>query len=333
MRDPTMSDIAKHLGVSRQLVSIVMRDMPGASDETRERVRKAAAELGYQPHQGARMLRQYRSRQLGVAFNPANARESDFVEALYDAVRERDLQLVLSAHTRSRSMEQTLEELLGYRCAAIVAIGLEFDDAATSAFIERYSMPIVAIEPDLGVVSCDVVRSAGDDAMRGMVAMLVASGHKRICYVDTPTMPAAQLRRAGYVEGIRDAGLEPDIVTVVDGYTEPAGAEAGTRLLRRSSMPTAAIASNDQVAVGLLTSVSRAGVRVPGELSIAGYDDSRYASLACNDLTTQRVDPDIVIDAVLGAVLRRIESPGAEPEVREVAAELVVRGSTAPPRG
>jgi len=78
-----MADIAAHLGISRQLVSIVLRDMPGASQETRKRVRDAAAALGYSPHMAARTLRQYRSRHIGVAFTPADATESEIVEAIY----------------------------------------------------------------------------------------------------------------------------------------------------------------------------------------------------------------------------------------------------------
>ena len=111
MREPTMADIAARLGVSRQLVSIALRGLPGASSETRERVQKVAEDLGYRPHLAARSLRQAKSRHIGVAFAPAGAAEADLVEAIYPAAAEHGYQLVLSARTGSRSTFQAVDEL------------------------------------------------------------------------------------------------------------------------------------------------------------------------------------------------------------------------------
>ncbi len=120
----------------------------------------------------------------------------------------------------------------------------------------------------------------------------------------------------------------------VDGpdYTEEAGAEAGRRLLRRPSLPTALLACNDQVAVGALQVLSRAGVDVPGHVSVTGFDDTRLAALSSIDLTTVRQDPGEMGRAAVEAVLRRIERPTSSPRVHVVEPTLVVRSSTAPPR-
>ena len=121
----TMADIAAELGVSRQLVSLVLRDQPGASEQTRVRVKEAATRLGYSPHAGARLLRQYSSRQLGVVFDPAHATEHEIVQAIYGSAAEAGYQVVLSATTEARTGMQAVEELLGYRCAALVVIGAD----------------------------------------------------------------------------------------------------------------------------------------------------------------------------------------------------------------
>jgi DNA-binding LacI/PurR family transcriptional regulator len=333
VREPTMADIAEHLGVSRQLVSIVLRDMPGASDETRARVKEAAKELGYNPHQGARMLRQYQRRQLGVAFAPAHVTESDIVESIYASVAGHGLQVVLSAQTSTRSTKQAIDELLGYRCAAMIMIGPELDDDAIRAVADQTRLPLVAIERASGGSAYDVVRSAGDDGIEALVRHLVGLGHRDAVYVDTPAMPAAPLRLTGYLRGMTAAGLRPDVLTTdLSDYTEEAGATAARRLMDRAQLPTAILASNDQVAIGLLQVLCRAGIRIPEDVSLTGFDDSRYASMSAVDLTTVGQDRPALGRAAVQAAMRRIASPTAEPGLHVVPATVVVRSSTAPPR-
>lgn len=333
MREPTMADIADHLGVSRQLVSIVLRDMPGASEETRTRVKSAAAELGYRPHQGARMLRQYSRRQIGVSFAPANAADSDIVEAIYSGVTSQRLQVVLSARTRTRTTEQSVDELLGYRCAALIVIGPELEDRALHALAERAGIPLVTVDQGSGNAVYDVVRSAGDDGIELLAQHLVGLGHRRLTYLDAPAMPPAANRLEGYYRAVSKAGYEPDVVSVAGrDYTEEAGAQAGRELLARPSLPTAVMACNDQVAVGTLQVLSRAGVAVPADVSLTGFDDSRFAALSSVDLTTARQDPGELGQTAVAAALRRISKPTADPALHVIQPSLVVRGSTGAPR-
>lgn len=333
MRQPTMADIAAHVGVSRQLVSIVLRDMPGASAETRERVLRAAHELGYRPNLGARTLRQTRSWNLGVAFSPAHATEPDIVEAIYPAAAERGYQVVLSAQTRTRDTNQAVEELLGYRCAAVVVIGSDLPQPAMRQLARRVGVPLVAVGAGERNTAYDVVRSAGDLGIALAVDHLVALGHLSIAYVHCASMPPARLRLRGYHRAVAAAGLEADVMTVsgVD-YTEESGAAAGRLLLGRDRMPTAVVTGNDQEAVGLLQVLSRAGTTVPDQLSLTGFDDSRFAALSSVDLTTVRQDPTLMGRAAVAAALARIDSPETRPSLTVIAPTLVVRGSTAPPR-
>jgi DNA-binding LacI/PurR family transcriptional regulator len=333
VREPTMADIADHLGVSRQLVSIVLRDMPGASEETRARVKSAAAELGYRPHQGARMLRQYSRRQIGVSFAPANASDSDIVEAIYSHVASHRLQVVLSARTRMRTTEQSVDELLEYRCAALIVIGPELDDRALRALAERVGVPLVTVDQGSDNAVHDVVRSAGDVGIDLLVRHLVALGHRKLAYLDAPAMPPAANRLEGYFRAVREAGCEPDVVSVAGrDYTEEAGAHAGRELLARPSLPTAVMACNDQVAVGALQVLSRAGLAIPADVSLTGFDDSRFAALSSVDLTTARQDPRELGQTAVTAAIRRINKPTAPPALHVIQPTLVVRGSTGAPR-
>jgi DNA-binding LacI/PurR family transcriptional regulator len=332
-RQPTMGDIAAHLGVSRQLVSIVLRDMPGASEATRERVKVAAAELGYSPHVGARTLRQSQSHHLGVAFAPVHASEPDIVEAIYPAAAEHGYQVVLSAQTRTRTTQRAVEELLGYRCAAIIVIGSDLKIAELRALAKRVKVPTVVVSNGERNTAFDVVRSAGDVGIAATVDHLIALGHRRIAYVDAEAMGPAAIRCQGYRSAMESAGLPADVITVGDqDYTEESGATAARELLKRSALPTAVVTGNDQEAVGVLQVFSRAGISVPDDVSLTGFDDSRFAQLSSVDLTTARQDPEEMGRAAVEVAIRRIQRPESRPTLRVIQPRLVVRGSTGRPR-
>ena len=326
-----MADVAAHLGVSRQLVSIVMRDKPGASEATRRRVREAAGELGYQPHIGARSLRQTRSTHLGVSFAPAHATEPDIVEAIYPAASKVGYQVLLSAQIATRSTAQAVEELLGFRCAALIVIGSNLSDTKLRQLARRAKVPVVVIGAGVPNPVYDVVRSNGETGVRALVEHLVALGHHRIAYVHARSMASAGPRRQGYLAAMTAAGLEVDVVAIPGhDYTEEAGATAARALLDRPTLPTAVVAGNDQQAVGVITVLSRAGVSIPGQVSVTGFDDSRFARLSAIDLSTARQDPALMGRAAVEAAVRRIEHPEATPAVALIEPSIVLRSSTAP---
>lgn len=328
-----MADIAEHLGVSRQLVSIALRDAPGASDETRVRVRRAAQTLGYRPHLGARSLRGAYNRLLGVAFAPSHAAELDVVESLYPAAADQGYDVVLSALTRTRTTRQAVDQLLGYRCAALVVIGSQLSGPHMRALARHARVPVVAVARDDRGPGYDVVRSAGDRGMAALVEHLVSLGHDRPTHVHCPATPMAGLRLDGYLRAMFDAGREADLLEVRSrDHTQEAGAMAGRRLLRRRTLPTAVLAGNDEQAAGLLQVLARAGVRVPGDVSVTGFGDISLAALSSVDLTTVRQDPGQMAAAAVRAAVQRLETPTKRPGVRVVLPTLVVRGSTGPPR-
>lgn len=333
MREPTMADIAAHLGVSRQLVSIVLRDMPGASEDTRRRVLAAAAELGYSLNLGARTLRQSRSRQIGVSFAPLHATEPEALETIYPMAAARGYQVVLSAQTATRTTRRSVEELLTYRCAAIIVIGSDLPAGDLRELAHRAKVPLVAVGVGGRSTHFDVVRSAGDQGLSMLTEHLLGLDHRRITYVHSPGLPVATTRRRGYLTAMRAAGCTEDVLTTVGGdYTEEAGAAAGRELLSRARLPTAVMAANDQAATGLLQTLTRAGVRVPADVSVTGFDDSWFARLSFVDLTTARQASDLMGAAAVEAAVRRIDGPTLAPVTTVVPTQLIVRSSTGAPR-
>lgn len=336
-RPATMADIAAHLGVSRQLVSLVLRNAPGASEETRRRVRQAAKDLGFSAHVGAQSLRRTRSTDLGVVFTPAHSTESEIIEHVYPAAAAHGYDVILSAQTATRTTGHAVEELLGHRCAALIVIGSPLSPAGLRALSERSPVPVVDVGSGRRNTHYDIVRSAGDNGIDDMAAYLAGLGHRQIAYVDPVAMPAAALRRRGYHRATKRLGLPPDLLTMPGDYAEgdyfeEAGSAAARLLLRRDALPTAVIAANDHTAVGILQILLRNGVRVPEDVSLTGFDDAPVARLSSVDLTTVRQDPHLMGVAAVDAAVRRIQDRSRKPGETVVATSLVERGSTAAPR-
>jgi DNA-binding LacI/PurR family transcriptional regulator len=329
-RRPTMMDVAARVGVSRQLVGLAFRNESGVSSSTRERIFQAASELGYSPDIAARSLRRRSSNYIGVLFNPAHSAAVDIVEALYPAAQQRGYNLVLSAVMETRSEGEAVAELLGYRTESVILISPGTPVAELREIAER--VPVVDIGRPLPPGICSVVRSAGNIGIARAVGHLVELGHRRIAYVFGPELPDSATRLQGYFDAMQSNALSAQVREVPGGYTEESGARAAESFLADDELPTAIICSNDHAALGLVYRLLREGVRVPEDVSVTGYDDSRIARLSFLNLTSVRQDPGEMGTAAVEAALRVMSDPQTVPEEYLILPKLVVRGSTAPPR-
>lgn len=326
-RRPTLADVAARAGVSPALVSIVMRDVPGASDQTRDRVRQAAEEIGYRPDPRARRLRQHRTRLLGVTFTPGQEFHADLVDGVYLAADQVGYDVVLSGVTPHREESRALRTLLDDRCEGLVLIG---PDAAPRRLAELAArVPVVVVARRVRGV--DAVRS--DDVAGAALGAdhLIGLGHREIVYLDAGRAPGAAERLRGYRRSVRQAGLAERLLP--GGLTERDGAAAATRMLAEPHLPTAVFAFNDRCALGVMDVLIRAGVAVPQRISVMGFDDSPLAGLAHVDLTTVRQDAAGLAGAAVGRLVERLDGDGATSDVVDVVCEptLVVRGSVGAP--
>ncbi|MFG1815024.1 LacI family DNA-binding transcriptional regulator [Kribbella sp. NPDC049174] len=301
---PTMEDVAARAGVSRALVSIVYRNVPGASDETRARVFAAGDELGYRPDHRARLLgSRQRTRLIGVAFDVRYPFHGDLVEALYPAAESLGYSLTLSAVTGTRREAAAVQSLLDYRCESLVLLGPTAPPSALTALAE--SQPTVVIARKVRAAGVHVVRTDDAAGSRLAVEHLLSLGHTRIAHVDGARAPGAAERRTAYVHTMRRAGLTP--VVIPGGPTEAAGTDAEHRL---PSGVTAVAAFNDACAIGLLHTLRASGRRVPEDISIIGYDDSTPSRLDHIQLSTVAQNADRLASAALGlATCEDRESP------------------------
>jgi DNA-binding LacI/PurR family transcriptional regulator len=330
-REATMADVAERVGVSRQLVSLVMRGAAGPSEQTRQRVLQAADELGYRPHLGAQVLRQARSLHLGVGYVPSNFNESEIVEAMYPAAQELGYGLVLSAQTPDRGTDRVLAELRGHRCAGVILIGSTVSDDELIPLIRQAPVPVAVIGQGELNDHYDVLLSDGALGIAQCVRHLHELGHRDTAFIDVPSIAPARRRLDGYLRACHDLGLSPRVIRTEQGLPEEEGAAAARQIIASNSVPTAIVCANDQSALGTAMVLLEAGFRVPWDVSITGYDDSRIASWSFMDLTSARQDPEQLGSAAVEAVLRRMADPSKSPVCVVIEPSLVIRTSTAPP--
>ncbi|MBE3001540.1 LacI family DNA-binding transcriptional regulator [Nocardiopsis sp. HNM0947] len=329
-RRPTMADVAAHVGVSRQLVSLVLADKPGPNPRTRERVLRGAEDLGYRADTAAQLLRRARSRQLGVLFTMEHQLETHIVEALYPTAAEAGYELVLGALLPTRSERRAIDDLIGLRCEALILIGLAEQAPAHLAQVAE-QLPVVEIAQYTGAPGTDSVRTDDAAGVRAAVDHLVGLGHSDIVHVDGGELPGAAHRREGYLEAMRAHGIGERAEVLAGDYTVESGVAAARELLERDRLPTAVVAGNDLCACGVVETLVRAGVRTPEDVSVAGYDDSRTASLPYLDLTTVHQDTGRMAEIAVRCAVERLDEGRTDDRVDVLEPELTVRSSTAPP--
>ena len=329
-RPPTIIDVAARAGVSKSLVSMVLRDDPGVSDARRAAVLAAAAELGYRPNRAAAILAGTRTRTIGVVVDDfRNPWYVPMLDGIRAALAPHGLRLTLADTTANAHLSTTpFDDLVSLRVDGIVLA------AESSVDLHVPDDTPVVVAGDRAAVPSGLDVVASDESAGGRMATehLVTLGHRAIAHLTGTGGPAA-VRRAAAVRRMVESGIPP--LVFGDGPTsEQAGHDAARVALAEHPGLTALFAANDVMAMGAIAAVQHAGLRVPQDVSVIGNDESPLASSPLLQLTT--VDPhnDEVgrlaaerLVALIGVV------PRPAPDRTLVAPSLVVRSTTAPPRG
>ena len=332
---PTMADVAVRAGVSRTLVSFVLSGKPGASEETRRRVLEVADEIGYRPDSAAQLLARGRSRTIGVLMDLRQPFHAEMVTDVYPAAEGAGHDVLLTANLPDREESESIESLISHRCGGLILLGPTSNHVALEMISKR--LPVVVVGGDVTakqlVRGMSSVRTADAKGIRQAVDYLVELGHRDITHVDGGGGPGSAERRRAYRAAMRSHGLEAVARVIAGAQTEEAGAHAARAILAESPLPTAILASNDRCALGLLDVFTRSGVRVPSELSLIGFDDSRLSDYPLIDLTTVHQDAaGLAKHAVRLAVGMMEDENGDLHDDVVLEPKLVVRGTTGAPR-
>ena len=333
---PKLRDVATRAGVSTATVSRALSSPDRVSAEGLSRVRQAVLELGYLPHGAARALRSRRTRTIG-AVTPTleHAIFASTIHALQKSLDESGYNLLVASHEFYLQAEtRVTQSLIEHGVDGVVLVGLDHEPALFE-LLRAFHVPYVltwAIDPS-GRHPCVGFRNR--EAAGRVAGYLLDIGHRRIAMIsgETGHNDRARERVTGVREAVQARGMELDASRIIEAqFAFDAARQAMRTLLQLDPAPTAIICGNDVLAIGAINEAASRGLRVPAQISITGFDDMQISSLFIPALTTVRVPTRELGQQAALHLLSYIEGAAVNP-VRELAVELIVRDSTAPPAG
>jgi LacI family transcriptional regulator, galactose operon repressor len=288
----TIKDVAREAGVSVATVSRVFNESAVVSQETARNVREVAERLNYWPNGVARSLITNRTQAIGVMLPDLFGEfYSEILRGMDCTARKAGFHLLVSSsHADAHELVAALRTIRG-RIDGLIVMAPDLD-AGSAIRAAAAALPLMLIAPEAGFEAHDTIAIANRKGAHAVVRHLARLGHRRIATIAGPVHNAdARQRLEGYRAALREGGAETSAAFEILGdFTEPSGYEAGARLLKIHPRPSAVFAANDYMAIGVMGSLSDAGVRVPEDIAVVGFDDipmSRYLNPA---LTTVHVD-------------------------------------------
>jgi len=331
---PTMRDVAERVGVSIQTVSAVINDKPGITNETRARVLAAITELGYRPYFIARSLRTGQTCTLALIVpDIANPFCATLASVAEDYAHRFGYNLTVhNTHNDLQRERKHLESLAQRWTDGVLFLAAE-DSISGLEILSAAGIPAVAVDhiPE----NYDGPAVTIDNVKAGRIAAehLLELGHTRIAHITGPLrLSLGRERLAGFRQAIEKHGLEPyGVSSGKDDWRCASGYEAMRRLLVRRPVPTAVFAANDRMAIGAMSAIFEAGLRIPDDISIVGLDNIEVAAFQTPPLTTVSQSFAEIATRALQILLKLIEKD--EPAQPRVVVDpiLIVRRSTAPP--
>lgn len=336
----TIKDIARHAGVSHSTVSRALRGSALIPEATALRIRQAAAALGYQPSAAARSLKTNRSQALGVVVSSLDDPFfSEIVQGIEDVAQESGYSLFIAASQRDPVREQKIvQALVEHRSDGVIICSSSFG-AEQARQLSQFGLPIVVVNNQAAEDYRYSIYHDDVDGSRQLTRHLVALGHTRIAYLGNALSGRTTLDRlAGFRLEMEAAGMpvREEYIHQVPGGDPLAGLLGIEHFLVLPERPTALLCFNDLLAVGALQGLQKAGVSVPRDFSLAGFDNITFSAFTSPPLTTFD-QPKRFIGAEAARLVLGLLAPqpgngsAAQPRIRVLQGRLLVRESTAPP--
>jgi DNA-binding LacI/PurR family transcriptional regulator len=332
---PTIADVAVRAGVSKGAVSFALNGKPGLAQATVDRILAAADELGWRPSSRARSLSVSKAFALGLVItrDPGVLSSDPFFPAFIGGVESvlapRGQALVLQVVAPGEDEEAGYRRLAqDGRVDGVFLSDLRHEDTRID-LLTSIGLPAVTLNRPEGDSPFPAVCLDDRPGTAAVVQHLLELGHRRIAHVAGPQdFVHATARTDAFVAALAEAGLRPTRVEASD-FTAAGGIEATKRLLALPEPPTAIFYANDRMAIAGMGAAQQTGLRVPDDLSIAGFDDSELAEFVHPGLTTVRADPYAFGEAAARTLNQLIDGEGPVPDLELPPARLIIRRSTA----
>lgn len=331
----TISDVSKRAGVSRSTVSRVVAGNGYVSETKRKAIEAAIAELGYRPNTFAQALRSNRSNVIGaVVVDIGTPYFANIIYGVQRAIRPLGKSLMVSSGYADQDQEaRAIMEMVDRSCDGIVLYLERPMRADVVEIVRKAKIPVVSIGHDHCPLSGGQVRLDNLEGARTAMRYLLELGHRRIVYLSgDPKIGDAIDRLQGVEAALGEFGLTLADIEVEAGlFHEDFGYRAGKALLARRHDVTAVFAGADVIAAGLYLALGEAGLRVPEDISVIGFDDGYHAKFMSPPLTTIRQEPDGLGERAARQLLGLLSGASSEPMQELVGTNLVVRSSVSAP--
>lgn len=326
-----MKDVARLAGVSTSTVSHVINNNRFVSERVRARVQQAISELNYAPSALARSLKLNETRTIGMLLTASsNPFYAEVVRGVENSCYERGYSLILcNTEGDEERMNRSLETLMQKRVDGLLLMCTE-SHLPSAEILNRYpSVPMVMMDWAPFEGRGDIIQ---DNALLGgelATQHLIDRGYTRIaCIAGPQDKTPARMRLEGFHKAMRSSGLPVPEAYVVDGDFEfQGGFNAMNQLLALENPPQAVFTSNDAMAVGVYHALFQAGLSVPQDMAVVGYDDIELARYLTPPLGTVHQPKDALGELAIETLINRLRDPDASQQMLELTPELVERGS------
>lgn len=324
----TSIDVAKRAGVSQSTVSRVFSaNSPKVSDKARQKVLRAAEDLGYQPNIIARMMSTRQTNIIGIVMATVTSPFYPYVlEKFLQELQALDKQVLLFTASENQSVDDILPLVLQYQVDALIVTSARLSSKMVATTIQR-GTPVILFNRSVNNpnVSAVCAENMGGGALAADV--LLDTGHERLAYIaGVQNTSTSKEREQGFTHRLRERGY--DTLQRAQGhYTYQSGYDATIKLLASDTPPDAIFAANDIMAIGAIDAIRECGLQVGHDVSVIGFDNIPMASWGAYNLTTVSQDVDTMIQRTLEVMLHKIDNPKSQSQMINVAGELIVRGS------
>ena len=324
-----LKDIARACGVSPATVSRALNGVPCISKEQAEFICRMAREMGYYPNAAARTLKTSRSSNIGILYEDRLDHEyfSSLLNALRREAESRGYDLTIISRNDSGSADNYYEHARKRNLDGVIVIQADFDSAGV---IRLATSAIPSVIIDHMYNGCDCVGSDNRASVEQLVRYAFSLGHRRIAFISGQQGAVGRERLAGYYKVCAELGIRvPESYVRAGGFHDPVKCVQIIReLLAEEDRPTCVLCPDDFSCLGAVSALADSGIRVPGDLSLIGYDGITIGQMVRPCLTTYRQDTEKIAREAVSLLLEAVEQPG-EHQPRQVTVEgTLIRGGT-----